>query len=111
MTDATLKASSLLLGTRIGAGGSATLTESFFGRSPWLHGQQVTMYLLSNAISELTLMKEITKTLKVHVVDLNEQVFTTLLENEWWSIRPEDNLPAPRARSAGIRVNTLVTFH
>ena len=41
MTDATLGASGLWLGTRIGAGGTATLTESFFGRSPWLHGQQV----------------------------------------------------------------------
>ena len=24
---------------RTGAGGTATLTQSFFGRSPWLHGQ------------------------------------------------------------------------
>ena len=32
--------SGLWLGTRTGAGGTATLTESFFGRSPWLHGQQ-----------------------------------------------------------------------
>ena len=41
VTDATLGASGLWLGTRTGAGGTATLTESFFGRSPWLHGQQV----------------------------------------------------------------------
>ena len=41
MINATLGASGLWLGTRTGAGGSATLTESFFGRSPWLHGQQV----------------------------------------------------------------------
>ena len=35
----TLGASGLWLGTRTGAGGTATLTESyFFGRSPWLHG-------------------------------------------------------------------------
>ena len=37
--DATLGASGLWLGTRAGAGGTTTLTESFFGRSPWLHGQ------------------------------------------------------------------------
>ena len=40
VTDATLGASGLWLGTRTGAGGTATLTESVFGRSPWLHGQQ-----------------------------------------------------------------------
>ena len=39
VTDATLGASGLWLGTRTGAGGTATLIESFFGRSPWLHGQ------------------------------------------------------------------------
>ena len=39
VTDATLGASGLWLGTRTGAGSTATLTESFFGRSPWLHGQ------------------------------------------------------------------------
>ena len=39
VTDATLGASGLWLGTRTGAGDTATLTESFFGRSPWLHGQ------------------------------------------------------------------------
>ena len=39
VTDATLGASGLWLGTRTGAGGTATLTESFFVRSPWLHGQ------------------------------------------------------------------------
>ena len=33
VTDATLGASGIWLGTRRGAGGSATLTESFFGRS------------------------------------------------------------------------------
>ena len=41
VTDATLGASGLWLGTRTGAGGTATLTERFLGRSPWLHGQQV----------------------------------------------------------------------
>jgi hypothetical protein len=41
LTDATLGASGLLLGTRTGAGGLATLTESFFDRSPWFHDQQV----------------------------------------------------------------------
>ena len=44
VTDATLGASGLWLGTRTGAGGTATLTERcffFFGRSPWLQGQQV----------------------------------------------------------------------
>ena len=40
VTDATLGASGLWLGTRTRAGGTATLTESFFfGRSPWLYGQ------------------------------------------------------------------------
>ena len=33
-TDATLGASGFWLGTRTGAGGTATLTESYFGRSP-----------------------------------------------------------------------------
>ena len=40
LTDETLGARGLWLGTRTGTGGTATLTESFFGRSPWLHGQQ-----------------------------------------------------------------------
>ena len=39
VTDATLGASGLWLGTQTGADGTATLTESFFGRSQWLHGQ------------------------------------------------------------------------
>ena len=39
--DATLGASGLWLGTRTGADGTTTLAKSFFGRSPWLHGQQV----------------------------------------------------------------------
>ena len=38
VTDATHGASGL--GTRTGASGTVTLTESFSGRSPWLHGQQ-----------------------------------------------------------------------
>ena len=42
----TLLASGLWLGTRTGAGGIATLTESFFGRSPWLHGQQVMEWIV-----------------------------------------------------------------
>ena len=41
VTDAKLGASGLWLGTRTGAGGTATVTKSFSGRSPWLHGQQV----------------------------------------------------------------------
>ena len=41
VTDATLGARGLWLGTRTGASGTATLTESFFGRRLWLHGQQV----------------------------------------------------------------------
>ena len=41
VTDVTLGASGLWLGTRTVAGGTATLTESLFGRSPWFHGQQV----------------------------------------------------------------------
>ena len=40
VTEGTLGASGLWLGTRTRAGGTATLTESFFARSPWLHGQQ-----------------------------------------------------------------------
>ena len=43
VTDATLGANVLWLGTRTGAGGTAILTKSFSGRSPWLHGQQVTL--------------------------------------------------------------------
>ena len=39
-TDMTLGASAHWLGTRIGAGGTANLAYNFFGRSPWLHGQQ-----------------------------------------------------------------------
>ena len=41
VTDATLGASGLWLGTRTGAGGTTTLTERFFGRIRWHHGQQV----------------------------------------------------------------------
>ena len=41
VTDTTLAKSGLWLETRTGAGGTATITENFFGRSPWLHGQQV----------------------------------------------------------------------
>ena len=40
MTDRTLGTSGLWLGTWIRAGGTATLIKSFFGRSPWLNGQQ-----------------------------------------------------------------------
>ena len=40
VTDATLGENGFWVGTRTGADGTATLTESFFGRSPWLHGQQ-----------------------------------------------------------------------
>ena len=50
VTDATLGASGLWLGTRTEAGGTATLTESFFGRSPWLHGQQVYSITAANLI-------------------------------------------------------------
>ena len=47
-TDVTLGASGLLLGTQTGAGGTATLTKSFFfGRSPWLHGNRTHFWLLS----------------------------------------------------------------
>ena len=45
VNDATLGASGLWLETRTGAGGTATLTKSFFGRSLWLHEQQVTQQL------------------------------------------------------------------
>ena len=40
VTDVTLGENDLWLGTRTGAGGTATLACSFFARSPWLHGQQ-----------------------------------------------------------------------
>ena len=40
VTDATLGASGLWLGMQTGAGETATLTKSFFGCSPWLHGQK-----------------------------------------------------------------------
>ena len=40
VTDVTL----LWLGTGTGAGGTATPTEGFFGRNPWLHGQQETLF-------------------------------------------------------------------
>ena len=46
-TDATLGASDLWLGTRTGAGGTVTLTESFSGRSSWLHGKQVLSSMFS----------------------------------------------------------------
>ena len=41
VTDATLGANGLWLETRTGAGGIATISESFFGRSPWLHGHSL----------------------------------------------------------------------
>ena len=44
VTDATLGANVLWLEARAGAGGIATLASSFFGRSPWLHGQQVDIF-------------------------------------------------------------------
>ena len=46
MTEVTLGTSGLWLGTRAGAGGTATLTESSFVRSPWLHGQQDTAIIV-----------------------------------------------------------------
>ena len=39
--DVTLWANGFWLGTRTAAGGTATLTKSFFYRSPWRHGRQV----------------------------------------------------------------------
>ena len=41
VTDATLGTTGLWVGTRAGATCIATLAKSFFGRSPWLHGQEV----------------------------------------------------------------------
>jgi hypothetical protein len=38
VTDVTLGASGLWQGTLTGAGGTTTLTESFFGRSSWTTG-------------------------------------------------------------------------
>ena len=40
LTLTTDEASSLWLGTPTGAGGTVTLVKNFFGRIPWLHGQQ-----------------------------------------------------------------------
>ena len=40
-TDVTLGAIGIWLGTRKGAGGTSTLAQNFFGRSPKLHEQQV----------------------------------------------------------------------
>ena len=53
VTDATLGASDLWLGTRIGAGGAAILTKSFFGRSPWLHGVYLRMQLTNCLLQRL----------------------------------------------------------
>ena len=44
VTDATLGASGLWLGTRRRVGGTAKLTKRFFGPSLWLHGQQDFMF-------------------------------------------------------------------
>ena len=41
VTDMTLGASSLWLGTPTGTSGTAILTKSFLGRSPWFQGQQI----------------------------------------------------------------------
>ena len=46
MTDVTLGASGLWLGTQTGAGGTATLTESFFWlqpMAPWTTGKQLSV--------------------------------------------------------------------
>ena len=43
VTDAALGATGLWLGTRTGADGKISLIKSFFARSPWPHGQQVTL--------------------------------------------------------------------
>ena len=40
VTDVTLRASGLWLGTRTEAGGTDTLAKIFFGLNLWLHGQQ-----------------------------------------------------------------------
>ena len=39
LTDVTLGTSGFWLGARTGVSGTATLTKSYFARSPWLHGQ------------------------------------------------------------------------
>ena len=53
VTDATLEASGLWLGSCRGPVGTATLAKSFFGRSPWLHGQQVVMCYISLVKNEI----------------------------------------------------------
>ena len=53
VTDATLGASGLWLGTRTEAGGTATLAKSFFGHSPWVHGQQVPRAPVATPLSML----------------------------------------------------------
>ena len=41
VTEVTLRPSGLRQGTWTGTGGTTTLPSSFFGCSPWLHGQQI----------------------------------------------------------------------
>ena len=48
VTDVTFGVSGHWLGTRTGAGGTATVTKSFFGCSPWLHGQQLSHLIRSH---------------------------------------------------------------
>ena len=55
MTDASIGASDLWLGTRTGAGDTATLTESFFGSSQWLNGQQIFDFNKEFAMSDIQL--------------------------------------------------------
>jgi len=54
VTDATLGTTGLWLGTWIGAGCTATITKSFFDRSPWPHGQH-----FINPIPKLHFLKTI----------------------------------------------------
>ena len=60
VTDATLGAD-LWLGTRTGAGDTATPTESFIGRSPWLHEQQVAHFCVRTTGREASSWPELCK--------------------------------------------------
>ena len=64
VTDAELGANGLWLGTRTGAGATATLTESFFDRSPWPHGQ------ISPAIFEKTKAAVFTRKIRWQLPEL-----------------------------------------
>ena len=52
VTDVTLGASVLWLGTRTGAAGTTTLAWSFFGRRLWLHGRKKKVETTNTSVEE-----------------------------------------------------------